>query len=67
MSDRAYFKQRAEAERAVAQSAQHATSFHRHMELAREYEWLAVTEPYPESGASEPVGQGSSLQTAEHR
>ena len=50
MNDREYFKRRAEAERAAAEAAKDATSFRAHMTLAREYEWRAVTEPYPDSG-----------------
>lgn len=48
MSDRDYFKRRAEAERVAARRARDTTSFHAHMTLAREYEWRAVTEPYAE-------------------
>jgi hypothetical protein len=48
MSDREYFKQRAEAERAAAQAAKDPTAFHAHMALAQEYEWRAATEPYAE-------------------
>jgi hypothetical protein len=49
MSDREYFKRRAEAERVAAQAATRIASFHAHMQLAREYEWRAATEPYPET------------------
>lgn len=49
MSDREYFKHRAAAERAAAQAAKDATSFLAHMAMAREYDWLAVTEPGEDS------------------
>jgi hypothetical protein len=48
MSDRDYYKKRAEAERKAALAAADGTSFQAHMAIAREYEWRAVTEPYPE-------------------
>jgi hypothetical protein len=51
MNDREYFKRRAEAERTAAEAAKEAISFSAHMTLAREYEWRAGTEPYPDSGA----------------
>ncbi|MDB5704407.1 MAG: hypothetical protein JWN66_1523 [Sphingomonas bacterium] len=49
MSDREYFKRRAAAERAAAQAARDSTAFLAHMQLAREYDWRAVTEPPVES------------------
>lgn len=60
MGNREYFKDRARAERNAAQIAQDVTAFHAHMTLAREYDWRAATEPYPES-APQPsnVGPGS--------
>jgi 2'-5' RNA ligase len=51
MSDREYYKRRAAAERSAAQASRDSTSFVAHMTLAREYDWLAVTEPYPDTDA----------------
>jgi hypothetical protein len=49
MSDQHYYKTRAEAERKAALAAADVKSCQAHMAIAREYEWRAVTEPYPES------------------
>lgn len=61
MSDREYFKRRADAERAAAQRAKDSTSFLAHMWLAREYDWLTVTEPrldaLPPGAAQSSLGQ----------
>jgi hypothetical protein len=54
MSDREYFKDRAQAEREAAQIAPDVTAFHAHMEMAREYDWRAATEPYPDSTPPSP-------------
>ena len=48
MSDREYFQRRAEAERVAARVATDSAAFRKHMQQAREYEWRAVTEPYPD-------------------
>ena len=64
MSDREFFKQRAEAERAAAQVATDAAGFRRHMEQAREYEWRAVTEPYPDDDLVQSRRQGTSARQA---
>lgn len=48
MSDREYFKRRAQAERAAAEAAKDAVSCRIHMTLAREYDWRAATEPMSE-------------------
>ena len=58
MSDRDYFKSRAETERAAADAALAARNmpgFHAHMGLAREYDWRAAVEPYPEPAEEQPV------------
>ncbi|MES2441828.1 MAG: hypothetical protein V4574_03290 [Pseudomonadota bacterium] len=59
MSDRDYFKDRAQSERAAAQTAADPTAFHAHMQMAREYEWRAATEPY-----AEPTVSGGSAQAS---
>lgn len=46
MSDREYFNRRAAAERLAAMNATDTCAIRAHMELAREYEWRAATEPY---------------------
>ena len=45
MSDREYFKRRAEAERAAVQAAKDVASARAHMALLREYDWRVATEP----------------------
>ena len=45
MSDRDYFRKRAEAERAAAIAAKDRASCRVHMNMAREYDWRASTEP----------------------
>ena len=64
MSDREFFKQRAAAERAAAQAATDGASFRRHMEQSREYEWRAVTEPYPDDNSVQSPGRGTSAARA---
>jgi hypothetical protein len=48
MSDREYFARRAVVEREAALKARDLSSFRAHMDMAREYEWRAATEPFPE-------------------
>lgn len=45
MSDREYFRKRAEAERAAAIMAKDRASCRVHMNMAREYDWRASGEP----------------------
>jgi len=63
MSDREYYKRRADAERAAAQRAKDSAIFLAHMKLAREYDWLVVTEPrvdaVPPNGNQPPHGPAS--------
>jgi len=47
MDDREYFKQRAEAERQAAISANDVSAARAHFELARAYEWRMLSEPRP--------------------
>ena len=54
MGNREYYQRRAEAERATAMAARDVAVIRAHMDLAREYEWRAATEPYPES-VSQPL------------
>jgi hypothetical protein len=46
MTDRQYYIACAQAEREAAMLATEMNSFREHMERAREYDWLAATEPY---------------------
>jgi hypothetical protein len=64
MSDREFFKQRAAAEREAAQAATDVATFRRHMEQSREYEWRAVTEPYPDDNFVQSPGQGTNVPRA---
>jgi hypothetical protein len=48
MSNREFYHACAKAEREAAMFAPQMESFRAHMELAREFEWLAATEPYDE-------------------
>jgi hypothetical protein len=64
MNDREFFKLRAEAERAAAQAAIDPAGFRRHMVQAREYEWRAVTEPYPDDDLVQSRRQGTSARQA---
>jgi hypothetical protein len=45
VSKRDYYKAQAAAEREAALSAANPTDFRAHMAKAREFDWLAVTEP----------------------
>lgn len=54
MSDRAYFRRRAEAERAAAIAATDMASCRVHMNMAREYDWRANTEPSVETPTCDP-------------
>ena len=47
--DKDYYRRRAEAERAAALSSTDVAVMRVHLELAREYEWRAATEPRPEA------------------
>ena len=51
MSDREYFNKRATAERRAAMKATDTCAARAHLELAREYEWRAATEPYQDTPA----------------
>jgi hypothetical protein len=48
MSDREYFRKRAEVERAAAIAAKDRASCRIHMTMAREYDWRANAEPKAE-------------------
>jgi hypothetical protein len=47
-SDRDYYRKRAKAERDAAVAAKDLSAVRAHVDLAREYEWRAATEPYAE-------------------
>lgn len=55
MGDREYFRKRAEIERAAAIAAKDRASCRVHMNMAREYDWRANTEP-PVAETARPHG-----------
>jgi len=52
MTDREYFKKRAEHERTAAIAAKDPCACRVHMEMAREYEFLAACEPETDEPAT---------------
>jgi hypothetical protein len=57
MSDREYFKRRAQEERAAAVAAPDVASCRIHMNMAKEYDFMAACEPSESTLAAETAGR----------